>query len=104
MIPKQPKDFTKVTLAGKIEKQFFWVEKYQFMILNFHFTADDPTEDTVQSRALTMMAASSYAIKEKKKKERSKREGVGYDEVVTESLQEGTCKNLKRRTKETSSR
>ncbi|KAM7388844.1 hypothetical protein PAMP_022855 [Pampus punctatissimus] len=47
------------------------------------YQADDPTEDTVQSRLLTMMAVSSYAVKEKKKKERSKRAGVDCDEVGT---------------------
>lgn len=54
------------------------------MTLTVHFTVDDPTEDTVQSRALTMMAVSSYAVKEKKKKERSKRAGADYDEVEEE--------------------
>ncbi|KAM7412334.1 hypothetical protein PAMA_022016 [Pampus argenteus] len=47
--------------------------------------ADDPSEDTVQSRALTMMAVSSYADKEKKK-ERSKRADADYDEVVREGM------------------
>ncbi|KAM7390925.1 hypothetical protein PAMA_008906 [Pampus argenteus] len=56
---------------------------------------DDPTEDTVQSRALMMMAVSSYAKrKEEKKKERSKRAGVDYDEVVTESHQEDTREGM----------
>ena len=64
------------------------------MILTFHFTADDPTEDTVRSRALTMMAVSSYAVKEKKKKERSERAGADYDEVVTESPQEDTREGM----------
>ena len=64
------------------------------MILTFHFTADDPTEVTVQSRALTMMAVSSYAKrKEKKKKERSKRTVVDY-EVVTESSREDTREGM----------
>ncbi|KAM7406707.1 hypothetical protein PAMA_002760 [Pampus argenteus] len=55
--------------------------------------ADDPSEDTVQSRALTMMAVSSYADKEKKK-ERSKRADADYDEVVTESPQEDTREGM----------
>lgn len=65
------------------------------MIFTFHFTADDPTEDTVQSRALTMMAVSRYAVKEKKKKERSKRAGADCDEVVTESPQEDTREGMR---------
>lgn len=46
------------------------------MILTFHFTADDPTEDIVQSRALTTMAVSNYAVKKKKKKEPEGRYGL----------------------------
>ncbi|KAM7393797.1 hypothetical protein PAMP_020644 [Pampus punctatissimus] len=52
------------------------------------YQADDPTEDTAQSRLLMMMAVFSYAIRKKKKKKgRSKRAGVDCDEVATRAPQ-----------------
>lgn len=49
------------------------------------FTAEDPAEVTLQSRALTTLAISTYAAKKEKERERKKREQISSAEDESEN-------------------